>query len=121
MLSPSEIVARPASLTERLAAEIPVAPEPTPSIMAERFAPESQKSPSDAPARQQANAPMPGLIAEQTRAPAATRWLLIASIIVSLVPTAIILALIWQGAIRLPKSDGVTVQERFVDTHQAAV
>jgi hypothetical protein len=44
---------------------------------------------------------MQGIVPD--RAPAASgRGLLIASLIVSLVPTAIILALVWQGAIRLP-------------------
>ena len=43
MLSPSDIIVRPASLTERLAPqpspEAPAHPEPTPTTMAERFAP----------------------------------------------------------------------------------
>ena len=48
MLSPSDILVRPTSLTERLAAEAPAEPpplpEPTPTTMAERFAPEAQKA-----------------------------------------------------------------------------
>jgi hypothetical protein len=102
MLTPSEIVVRPASLAERLAAEAkaekPVLPEPTPSTMAERFAPEGQKAePRHAAEPLAMQGVLPG------RAPARTgRGLLIASLIVSLVPTAIILALVWQGAIRLP-------------------
>jgi hypothetical protein len=102
MLTPSEIVTRPASLAERLAADAkadkPHVAEPTPSTMAERFAPEGQKpEPGHAPEPPL----MQGIVPE--RVPARTgRGLLIASLIVSLVPTAIILALVWQGAIRLP-------------------
>ncbi len=68
MLSPSDIIVRPTSLTERLAAEgsagTPPLPEPTPTTMAERFAPEAQKIPADDPVRHLAEPPvMPGLIA----------------------------------------------------------
>jgi hypothetical protein len=107
MLSPSDIVVRPGSLTDRLATEmppeLPQAPEPTPSIMAERFAPEGQKA--AASAGEPAEAPvMPGLIPERSRSSSGTRWLLLASMAISLVPTAVILALLWQGAIKLPGS-----------------
>lgn len=110
MLTPSEIVIRPASLAERLAAEAkadqPPLPEPTPSTMAERFAPEGQKAePRPVPEP----VVMQGIIPEQTRGSSAGRWLLIASLLVSLVPTAIILALLWQGAIRLPGSPAMPI------------
>lgn len=107
MFTPSEIVVRPASLAERLAAEAkvdqPGLPEPTPTIMAERFAPEGQKAQADGHAPAEPIV-MQGIIPEPARASSANRWLLIASLLVSLVPTAIILALLWQGAIRLPGS-----------------
>jgi hypothetical protein len=109
MLTPSEIVVRPASLAERLAADAkadrPPHSEPTPSTMAERFAPEAPK----AEPRQAAEPPvMQGIVLE--RAPSSNgRGLLIASLLVSLVPTAIILALVWQGAIRLPGSAAMPV------------
>ena len=64
MLSPSDIVVRPTSLAERLTtetqADAPVHPEPTPTTMAERFAPEGQS-------RQAADPPMPGFVPQQTR------------------------------------------------------
>ena len=55
MLSPSDIVVRPTNLTDRLAAQgsggMPTNPEPTPTTMAERFAPEAQRLADDAAAR----------------------------------------------------------------------
>ena len=97
----------PVSLTERLAAAAPTQPEPTPTTMAERFAPEGQKAAGggvEATARgaRPAEPPvMAGLVPERSR-PSSNRGLLVASMLVSLVPTAIILALMWQGAIRMP-------------------
>src|SRR3990172_5790319 len=110
MLSPSEIVVRPPSLAERLGAEVPAGTpalaEPTPTTMAERFAPEAQKGGAEGPDRPLVEPPpvMPGFVPERGRASSANRWLLFASILVSLVPTAVILALVWQGAIKLPGS-----------------
>ena len=109
-LSPSDNIVRPASLTERSATaapvEAPAPPEATVSSMAERFAPEGQKGLTEARVRPLVEpATMPGLIPEPVRLSPANRWLLLASILVSLVPTAIILALLWQGAIRLPGSE----------------
>lgn len=106
MLSPSDILIRPTSLNERLAvdasAEPPPLPEPTPTTMAERFAPEAQKVQVDAPVRPRLEPPvMPGFIPQRRRS-APGRALLVASLLVSLVPTALILLLLWQGAIRLP-------------------
>jgi hypothetical protein len=107
MLSPSEIAVRPASQADRLTpevqAEAPAQPEPTPTIMAERFAPGGQKVPAEAPVRLPVEPPvMPGLVPQQARAASSNRWLLVASIVVSLVPTAVILSLLSQGMIALP-------------------
>ena len=107
MLSPSEIAIRPTSQAERLTAEAqaeaPAQPEPTPTTMAERFAPEGQKVPAEAPVRLPVEPPvMPGFVPQQARAASSNRWLLVASIVVSLVPTAVILALLSQGMIALP-------------------
>jgi Bacterial SH3 domain len=112
MLSPSDILIKPISLNERLAAEAPAEPpplpEPTPTIMAERFAPEAQKAQIEAPARPRLDPPvMPGFIPQRKRSSGVGRGLLVASLLVSLVPTALILLLLWQGAIRLP-APGVT-------------
>jgi Bacterial SH3 domain len=114
MLSPSDIVVRPASLAERLAAEVPAVapalPEQTPTTMAERFAPEAQKGVAECPGRPLIEpAALPGLIPEPARASSANRWLVLTSIFVSLVPTAVILALLWQGAIKIPGSSGTPI------------
>jgi Bacterial SH3 domain len=106
MLSPSDILIRPTSLNERLAAEAqaepPPLPEPTPTIMAERFAPEAQKAQVAAPRPRLDPPVMPGFIPQRRRNAVAGRGLLVASLLVSLVPTALILLLMWQGAIKLP-------------------
>lgn len=112
MLSPSDILIRPTSLNERLAVEAPAEPpplpEPTPTTMAERFAPEAQKAQIDAPVRPRLEPPvMPGFIPQRRRS-APGRGLLVASLLVSLVPTALILLLLWQGAIKLPVPGDVT-------------
>jgi hypothetical protein len=105
MLSPSDIIIRPASLHDRLAAEASpessAPPEPTPTIMAERFAPEGQKGNgiTGQPAEPQV---MAGIISGRSHTSSGGRWLLPASMIISLVPTAIILALMWKGAIAIP-------------------
>lgn len=107
MLSPSDILIRPTSLNERLAAEAPAEPpplpEPTPTIMAERFAPEAQKVQVEAPVRPRLEPPvLPGFIPQRKRSSPVGRGLLVASLLISLVPTALILLLLWQGAIKLP-------------------
>lgn len=122
MLSPSDIVVRPASLAERLTtdtqADAPAHQEPTPTTMAERFAPEGQRSPAEGPARQAVEPPVPpGFVPPRAGASSASRWLLIASLFVSLVPTAAILALIWQGTIKLPGSEDRPI---IVDYEQIA-
>jgi hypothetical protein len=127
MLSPSDILIRPTGLNERLAAEAPTEPpplpEPTPTIMAERFAPEAQKAAVEAAPRPRIEPPvMPGLVPESGRAAFAGRGLLIASLLVSLVPTALILLLLWQGAIRIP-GQAVKTTDRLpmVEAEHAAV
>ena len=127
MLNPSDIVVRPESLTERLAAEIsaqaPAPPEPTPTIMAERFAP-GQKAPAEGPSRAAVEPVMPGLIPQPAGGASANRWLLVASIFVSLVPTAAILALLWQGMIALPGTGTAPIvldYDRITDSQRASV
>jgi hypothetical protein len=129
MLSPSDIVVRAPSLTERLAvdasAEPPRQPEPTPTSMAERFAPEAQKGVAEAPSRPIIEPPpLPGFIPERGRAPSSNRGLLLASMLVSLVPTAIILALLWQGAIKIPGANRASIaldQDQFAESEHAAL
>ena len=129
MLSQSDIIVRHGSLTERLAAAAPPQAEPTPTTMAERFAPEAQKNSggADGPARPPADSPvvMPGIVPPRARAGSSNRGLLVASMLVSLVPTAIILVLMWQGAIRMPGSDRaaptVFDHEQFLESQQASV
>ena len=127
MLSQSDIIVRHGSLTERLAAAAPPQAEPTPTTMAERFAPEAQKNAggSDGPVRPPIDPPvMPELVPPRARAGSSNRGLLLASMFVSLVPTAIILALMWQGAIRMPGSDRTPIvfdHEQFVDSQLASV
>ncbi len=127
MLSQSDIIVRHGSLTERLAAAAPPPAEPTPTTMAERFAPEAQKNGggADGPGRPPADPPvMPGIVPERARAGSTNRALLLTSMFVSLVPTAIILALMWQGAIRMPGSDRTPIifdHEQFVGSQQASV
>ena len=129
MLNPSDIVVRPTDLTERPApkgsAGASPLPEPTPTTMAERFAPTAQKLPADGPAPPLVDpALMPRLIAERARASSAGKWLLIAAILVSLVPTAVILVLLWQGVIAIPRSGDVQSRadpEPLAATQQATV
>lgn len=121
MLSPSDIAIRPTSLAERLTAETqaeaPAHPEPTPTTMAERFAPEGQKVLAEGPGRIPVEpSVMPGFV-PQPRAASSNRWLLIASIAVSLVPTAAILALLSQGMISLPGKSNAPI---VVDYEQIA-
>ena len=129
MLNPSDISVRPTDLTERPAPQgstgAPPLPEPTPTTMAERFAPTAQKLPADGPAPPLVDpALMPRLIAERARASSAGKWLLIAAILVSLVPTAVILVLLWQGVIAIPRSGDVQSRadpEPLAATQQATV
>lgn len=118
-LSQSDTVIRPKSLSERLAAETPAPPE----AMAERFAPGTEKNFNGASGRTIIEPQrLQGLVPEPVRS--SNRALFVALLIISLVPTAIILALLWQGAIRLPE-EGSTIfkQDRatFVETQQASL
>jgi hypothetical protein len=118
-LSQSDTVIRPKSLSERLAAETPAPPE----AMAERFAPGTPRGLNGLsgrtiiqPQRLQGFVPQP--------ARSSNRALLVASMIVSLIPTAIILGLLWQGAIRLPGDDTTIFREDkapLVGTEQASL
>ena len=118
-LSQSDTVIRPKSLSERLAAETPAPPE----AMAERFAPGTQRNLNGASGRTIIEPQrLQGLVPEPVRS--SNRALFVALLIISLVPTAIILGLLWQGAIRLPE-EGSTIfkQDRatFVETQQASL
>ncbi len=129
MLSPSDIVVRPADKAEPLTQDstgAPAHPEPTPTTMAERFAPEAQDDFEDEGPVRPAVQPdvMPGLIAERARVFSAGSWLLISAILVSLIPTALILVLLWQGVIAVPGSGNVAkTADRVpvVASQQAAV
>ena len=50
---------------------------------------------------------MPGLVAQGARVSSAGSWLLTSAILVSLIPTALILVLLWQGVIAVPGSGDV--------------
>jgi hypothetical protein len=130
MLSPSDIIVRPASLTERLAPqsspETPAHPEPTPTTMAERFAPGAPKALPEPPARPPLAEPpiMPGFIPQRAGRGSPGRGLLLASLFVSLVPTALILALLWLGVIAIPgarRAADVTDQGQFAESQHAAL
>jgi Bacterial SH3 domain len=118
-LSQSDTVIRPKSLSERLAVETPAEPE----AMAERFAPGATRSLNGLsgramiePQRLQDFAPKP--------ARSSDRALIVAFMMVSLVPTAIILGLLWQGAIRLPIRESTLLKSEtapFVETQQASL
>ena len=123
-LSQSDTVIRPKSLSERLAAERLAAETPAPpEAMAERFAPGTPRGLNGLsgrtiiqPQRLQGFVPQP--------ARSSNRALLVASMIVSLIPTAIILGLLWQGAIRLPGDDTTIFREGkapLVGTEQASL
>ena len=123
-LSQSDTIIRPKSLNERLAAGRLAAETPAPpEAMAERFAPGTPRGLNGLsgrtiiqPQRQQGFVPQP--------ARSSNRALLVASMIVSLIPTAIILGLLWQGAIRLPGDDTTIFKEDkapLVGTEQASL
>jgi hypothetical protein len=111
-LSPSQSAKTPRSLAERLASEVRIevreeakpGGEATPSSMAERFAPEGQKGLAAG-----AGQPLiePTVIMQQAREPAPipvlSRWIITALVLVSLIPAALLLLLLWQGGIPMPK------------------
>jgi hypothetical protein len=117
-LSQSDTVIHPKSLSERLAAEKPAPPE----AMAERFAPDAPRGRNGLSDRtivepQQLH----GLVPE--RLPRTNRALFVALLIISLIPTAIILGLLWRGAVRFPGESIVLKSEtaRFVKLSQASL
>jgi hypothetical protein len=120
-LSQSDTVVRPKSLSERLEAERQAPPE----AMAERFAPDAPRGANGAAGRTIIEPQrLQGFVAESGRAPGGNRALLAASMIVSLVPTAIILGLLWQGAIKLPGDERVIFkgdESPLVGSQQASV
>jgi Bacterial SH3 domain len=104
------------TVIKHLAVETPAEPE----AIAERFAPRGARSLNGLSGRafiepQRLQDLVPNLPRSINRA------LLVASMIVSLVPTAIILGLLWQGAVRLPVTES-TISETapFVETQQRA-
>jgi hypothetical protein len=114
-LSPSQSARTPRSLADRLASEVRTevreeakpGVEATVSSMAERFAPEGQKGFAAG-----AGQPLlePTVIMQQGREPArgsvVNPWVLAALVVVSLIPAALLLMLLWQGGIALPKPGG---------------
>ncbi len=117
-LSPSQSARTPRSLADRLATEVRTeireeakpGGEATVSSMAERFAPEAQKGFAAG-----AGQPLiePTVILQQGRDPvpisAVNRWVIFALVLVSLIPAALLLMLLWQGGIALPKRSGAAV------------
>jgi hypothetical protein len=124
-LSQSDTVLRPKSLSERLAAERLAAETPAPpEAMAERFAPGAPRGLNGLSGRTIIQPQrLQGLVPEPARSN--NRVLLAASTIVSLVPTAIIVGLLWQGAIRLPGDESAILKEDkaplLVATEQASL
>jgi hypothetical protein len=115
-LSQSDTVIRPKSLSERLAAETPTPPE----AMAERFAPDAPRGRNGLSGRTIIEPQrLQGLVPEPLRR--SNRALFVAFLIISLIPTAIILGLLWQGAIRFPGESTVLKSETapFVEISQA--
>jgi hypothetical protein len=110
-LSPSEL-AKPRRLADRLATDVRTeicgeakqGGEATVSSMAERFAPEAQKGFTAG-----AGEPLiePTVIlqraAEARRSPSVNRWVITALSVVSLIPAALLLMVLWQSGISFPK------------------
>jgi len=117
--SQSDSVIRPKSLIERLAVETPAEPE----AIAERFAPVASRSLNGLSGRAFIQPQsLQDLVPKLPRG--SNRALLVASMIVSLVPTAIILGLLWQGAIRLPITESTISKSEaapLVETQQASL
>jgi len=123
-LSQSDTVIRQKSLSERLAAERLAAETPAPpEAMAERFAPGTPRDLNGLSGRAFIEPQrLQDLVPKPPRS--INRAFLLASMIVSLVPTAIILGLLWQGAIRLPITEGTISKSEtapFIETQQASL
>ena len=121
--SQSDTIIRPKTLSERLAAERLMAETPAPEAMAERFAPGGSRSLNGLSGRSIIEPQrLGGLGLPPVRS--SNRGLLVAALVISLVPTAIILGLLWQGAIRLPGEESAILKEDkgpFVETQQASL
>jgi hypothetical protein len=125
-LSPSESIVKPASsLSERLAeaeanGEIPSSGEPTSFSMAQRFAPQGSNSPNDDLVRPLLKPTMSGMLP----APAVNRGLLTATILIALLPTAILLALLWESGVGLRGSERDRIagnEDQLAESQQATV
>jgi hypothetical protein len=124
-LSPSQSARTPRSLAERLATEVRTevreeakpGGEATVSSMAERFAPEGQKGFATG-----AGQPLiePTVIMQQGFEPrpvsVLSRWVIAALLLVSLIPAALLLMLLWQGGIASPKPGIAGVPTADVET-----
>ena len=124
-LSPSQSARTPRSLAERLATEVRTevreeakpGGEATVSSMAERFAPEGQKGFAAG-----AGQPLiePTVILQQGLEPrpvsVLNRWVIAALLLVSLIPATLLLMLLWQGGIALPKPGIAGVPTADVET-----
>jgi hypothetical protein len=117
--SQSDSVIRPRSLIERLAVETPAEPE----AIAERFAPNAPKSLNALSARAFIEPQrLQDFVPKPTRS--SNRALLVASMMVSLVPTAIILGLLWYSAIRPPITESTISKSEtspLMETQQASL
>ena len=116
--SQSDSAIRPRSLIERLAVETPAEPE----AIAERFALRAARRLNGLSGRALVEPQrLQDLVPKLPRS--SNRALLVTSMIVSLVPTAIILGLLWQGAVRLPVTESTISKSEtapFVETQQRA-
>jgi SH3 domain-containing protein len=124
-LSPSQSARTPRSLAERLATEVRTevreeakpGGEATVSSMAERFAPEGQKGFATG-----AGQPLiePTVIMQQGFEPrpvsVLSRWVIAALLLVSLIPAALLLMLLWQCGIASPKPGIAGVPTADVET-----
>jgi hypothetical protein len=117
--SQSDTIIRPKSLSERLAAERLAAETPAPEAMAERFAPGAPRNLNGLSGRTIIE---PQRLLGLPPVRSGNRALLVAALIISLIPTAVILGLLWQGAIRLPGESRVLKSEtaQFQDTQEAS-
>jgi len=117
-LCQSDTVIRPKSLSERLAAESPAPPE----AMAERFAPDAPRGRNGLSDRTIIEPErLQGLVHE--RLPRSNRALFVGLLMISLIPTALILGLLWRGAVRFPGESKVSKSEtaQFVELQQASI
>ncbi len=120
-LGSSQSAKTPRSLAERLASEVRVeideeekpGAEATVSSMAERFAPEGQRS-FAAGAGQPLMEPAVLMQRDTGGLSAVNRWVIAALLLVSLIPAALLLLLLWQGGIALPQQSAAKGAEAEV-------